>query len=311
MNPFGIAFHPLPLARSLHRLASETLYTAADLHFAPTPPNVKEAAAEDSSNAKEEAGLYYSLDHHTKYSHPEAAQCLSRVNADLVLGARQLRRAKFLFVTLGTSWGYSLIENDGPHEKYSKDAPDAASLAATATAETAAAVSVGLRLQGDVVANCHRRPGQQFTKHMCSPGDAAAALRSALEACRRVNPALQVVLTVSPVRHWRDGAVENSRSKASLLLAVDDLLQQQPSYYEPSSSDDAGVATRDGERAAASSDRSAVRHRGSRSETRAPPECCVSYFPSYEVVLDDLRDYRFFDQDMLHPSEVSGVQNCQ
>jgi hypothetical protein len=308
VNPFGIAFHPLPLARSLHRLASETLYTAADLNFTPTTAqNARAAAAEgDSNHLKEAAGVYYSLDHHTKYSHPDAAQCLSLINADLVLGARQLRHAKFLFVTLGTSWGYSLIvDDDGPHEEASNDKLPPTD---TAAAEAPAVVSAGRRLQGNVVANCHRLPGQRFAKHMSSPGDTAAALRNALVACQRVNPGLQVVLTVSPVRHWRDGAAENSRSKASLLLAVDDLVRRQPSDTSTPS---------DVNGAAASSDRSEGLHRVSRcdraSQQRgvALPERYVSYFPSYELVLDDLRDYRFFNPDMLHPSEVRFSRNIK
>lgn len=216
VNPFGISFHPLPLARSLELLASETMFTAADLEFEP--------AAENAT-----AGLYYSLDHHTRFSHPDVDQCLVCINAHLAQGAAQLRRAKFLFVTLGTSWGYELAERPGY-----------------------------------IVANCHRLPPSRFTKRMCGPVEAAQALRAALDACKRVNPALQVVLTVSPVRHWRDGAVENNRGKASLLLAVDKLVNGASAAHAP----------------------------------------WVTYFPSYELVLDDLRDYRFFQPDMLHPSEV-------
>ena len=283
-NPFGVAFHPLPLARSLHRLASETPYTAADLNFAPTPASAKASTKEEERNVNSSnvsrKGLYYSLDHHSKYSHHEVAQCLELINADLALGARQLRQAKFLFLTLGTSWGYSVLDDSTLERAVAIEGGEIM----TEAKLDEAALLAGQRMTGDVVANCHRLPGKTFRKHMCSPSDAAAALRGAIEACRRVNPKLQVVLTVSPVRHWRDGAVVNSRSKASLHLAIDDLVQNQLIHDD---------ATKGALRVASSEKQS------------LPEDPFISYFPSYELVLDDLRDYRFFNEDMLHPSEVT------
>jgi len=218
VNPFGISYHPLPLARSLDRLANPVPFTHSDLSI-------------------DLQDRFCSFEHHTRYSNADADLCLKQINADLERGAAQLLKAKFLFLTLGTAWGYSHSREDGKEEG-------------------------GDRLPGPVVANCHQMPHRSFVKWMVRPDQAAAALRSATEACLRVNPSLQIVVTVSPVRHWRDGAIENSRAKASLLLAVDELV-------------------------------------GSSSSSR------VTYFPSYELVLDDLRDYRFFEQDMLHPSAAA------
>jgi hypothetical protein len=169
-------------------------------------------------------GRSCSFDHHSRYSNVNAEQCLNQINADLSIAAAHLRSAKFLFLTLGTAWGYS-------HRPTSEE-PD--------------------QPFGPVVANCHQLPRRDFAKWMARPSEITDALRTAIDACLHVNPVLQVVVTVSPVRHWRDGPVENSRSKASLLLAVDELL-------------------------------------GSGSPR-------VTYFPSYELVLDDLRDYRFFNE---------------
>jgi len=295
-NPFGVAFHPLPLARSLHRLASETPYTASDLNFAPTPFSTEVSTIEEErdldSSDDTRQGLYYSLDHHSKYSHPKAELCLNHINTDLALGARQLRQAKFMFLTLGTSWGYSVLDE----EILERAAIEGSGTEDTeAETDVEAAVLAGQRMKGDVVANCHRLPGKTFKKHMCSPSEAAAALRGAIKACQRVNPNLQVVLTVSPVRHWRDGPVENSRSKASLQLAIDDLVQNQ--LY---SGDGIGESSR-----VLASDREVTASKKNEVAANTPSsEHCVSYFPSYELVLDDLRDYRFFNEDMLHPSEV-------
>jgi hypothetical protein len=96
---------------------------------------------------------------------------------------------------------------------------------------------------------------------MAKPDEIVARLDKAFSECRRVNPSLQIVLTVSPVRHWKDGYAENSRSKASLLLAVGELVNDHDKR--------------------------------------------LSYFPAYEIMMDDLRDYRFYDEDMLHPSQVA------
>ena len=96
-----------------------------------------------------------------------------------------------------------------------------------------------------MVANCHRAPGQWFEKALAPSSQVTSELTDAIEAVRAVNPGLQVVLTVSPVRHTRDGMVENSRSKAVLLVAAGELVEALGDY--------------------------------------------VTYFPSYEIMVDELR----------------------
>ena len=216
VNPFGISFHPMALARSLERMATDRAYTMSDLR------------------QHESSGAYYSFDHHTRFTNPDAEVCLAGINGNFEKGSEHLKRARHLFLTLGTSWGYSLLDGS-----FGTD---------------------------EVVANCHRLPTARFRKWMAGPEACAEALRGALEACWAVNSDLCVILTVSPVRHLRDGAVENSRSKAALLLACGKLV----------------------------------------SSPIIPTGTSLRYFPSYELVMDELRDYRFFDRDMLHPSEVSG-----
>lgn len=109
----------------------------------------------------------------------------------------------------------------------------------------------------DVVANCHKQPSSTFFRDMLAPSNIAAEWIPLLARLRSINPRLRVILTVSPVRHLREGFRSNSLSKATLLLAAEQIC-------------------------------------------RATDAC--DYFPAYEIVTDDLRDYRFYADDMAHPS---------
>ena len=131
------------------------------------------------------------------------------------------KSAKYLFVTFGTAWGYELSENS------------------------------------ELVANCHKIPSNRFTKFLSSPYELVQDWILTLEKLRLENPELNVVFTVSPVRHIRDGIIENNHSKARLIEAVHQLSLEEN----------------------------------------------ASYFPSYELVVDVLRDYRFYAEDLVHPSK--------
>lgn len=133
----------------------------------------------------------------------------------------QLKTAKLLVVTFGTAWGYELQETN------------------------------------ELVANCHKMPNNMFGKFLSSPYEIVQDWILALEKIQAYNPTLEIIFTVSPVRHIKDGIVENNLSKARLIEAV-----HQLSYED---------------------------------------KC--QYFPSYELVIDVLRDYRFYKADKIHPSE--------
>lgn len=135
----------------------------------------------------------------------------------------KLLSATHLFVTFGTSWGYRLTENNL------------------------------------LVANCHKFPASNFTKELSSQSDIVKEWTETIALLLEFNPSLKVIFTVSPVRHIKDGLIENNRSKAILLDAVR-ILEQ---------------------------------------------EMNCSYFPSYEIVIDELRDYRFFKTDNVHPNELA------
>ena len=164
--------------------------------------------------------VWQSWQHHSRFSHTDREECLKAINASQVRAHQFLKEANWLVITLGSAFSYRL-----------KD--------------------------GRAVANCHRAPAQTFTKHLMTIEEINTALDGCLHQLRYLNPELQIIFTVSPVRHIRDGVVENNRSKARLLEAVHHLVDKFDRLY---------------------------------------------YFPAYELVIDVLRDYRFYDVDMAHPN---------
>ncbi len=133
----------------------------------------------------------------------------------------QARVGTDLILTFGTAWGYELLD-------------------------------------GTLVANCHKVPQNQFRKRLWSIEEMKRPVLETLRAIRLANPAIRIILTVSPVRHLKDGVAENQLSK-SMLRALCQNLQEDL-------------------------DR-------------------VDYFPAYEILMDELRDYRFYKTDLIHPSE--------
>ena len=114
----------------------------------------------------------------------------------------------------------------------------------------------------EIVANCHKLPASTFSRRRLSVSEVVDALGACFQLLLRHRPDLKIILTVSPVRHLREGMVENQRSKATLVLAAAQL-----------------------------------------AETFS----AVHYFPAYELLLDDLRDYRFYADDLVHPG-TQGVE---
>jgi hypothetical protein len=164
---------------------------------------------------------WVSLAHHGSYHHETTDALIFRIQQDILRSHSFLSHSKLLVLTFGTAMGY-----------WHKD-------------------------HQMIVANCHRLPQQQFEKKLCNLDDMLEAGQKTMDALLRFNPQLKIILTVSPVRHLREGFVENQRSKARLLL----LCERLEELYD-----------------------------------------CVNYFPSYEILLDELRDYRFYTEDMIHPS---------
>jgi hypothetical protein len=173
----------------------------------------------------EHNGLWCSFQHHGSYSHPDQQTALAQINADFNRAAEQLEQCSCLFLTLGTAFAW-----------YHKEEPEYA------------------------VANCHKLPAAQFERRMIPAHEIVNQLGSTIAQLKKKQSALQVILTVSPVRHLRQHAPDNSLSKAQLITACHQL-----------------NAEIDG----------------------------VHYFPAYEIMLDELRDYRFYARDLIHPSELA------
>lgn len=183
-----------------------------------------------SSPRCERDGLYrhgtrwISFDHYTDFSSDDPRKLIEKISAMEEEARVFLSGAGFLFVTFGTARVYRWKES------------------------------------GRIVSNCHKIPSSFFSHELLTPDEIVSFWSGLLDRLREFNPELKVVFTISPVRHWKDGAHGNQISKSVLFLAVEKLL----------------------------------------SHSSSP-----GYFPAYELVMDDLRDYRFYASDMLHLSETA------
>jgi lysophospholipase L1-like esterase len=171
-------------------------------------------------------GLWHSFYHHSRFSSADASEALKKINARIKSSSQILNTADFLFITFGTAWVYKYLPTQ------------------------------------QTVSNCHKIPAKKFSRFRLTADEIASRFTKIIKKIREVNPGLKFIFTVSPIRHWKDGAVENQRSKATLLLSVDQILKN---FNE---------------------------------------ENC-GYFPAYEIVMDELRDYRFYSEDMIHLSEAA------
>ena len=170
-------------------------------------------------------GLWHSAMHHGDFSHVLPEEALRQINDRLGPAAGEMDRLDFLLLTWGTAWVYEDRET------------------------------------GRVVGNCHKLPEKCFRRRRLSVAEIVNDSVSLFSGLFARNERLQVVLTVSPIRHVRDGLHDNQLSKATLLLAAEQMAEAFPRR--------------------------------------------VFYFPAYELLVDELRDYRFYADDLVHPSEVA------
>jgi lysophospholipase L1-like esterase len=178
----------------------------------------------------ENAGLWHSWEHHGRFSKPDKDEMLTGLNAAYSEAANFLKKTNLLLLTFGTADVFELRD------------------------------AVGGTNAAYPVANNHKMPAALFQERRLTVPEVVQTNIGVLQKIKSENTDLQVVLTVSPVRHLRAGAVANQRSKATLVLACEEISRQLD---------------------------------------------FVHYFPAYELLLDDLRDYRFYATDMVHPSEVA------
>ena len=162
---------------------------------------------------------------HSELSDADAEVVLSKLNRILSDTHKQLQQATHIIITYGTSWVYRHIETNA------------------------------------IVANCHKVPQKQFSKELLSIDSTQKSIQNTVSLIATLNPKCNFIFTVSPVRHLKDGFVENQVSKAHLIAAI--------------------------------------------YATTNTKQQTLNYFPSYEIMMDELRDYRFYADDMMHPSPMA------
>jgi len=173
--------------------------------------------------------VWNSWDHHSRFSHTSRQEAARIINESQQNAHSFLKEAEWLLITLGSAFTYEL----------------------TTDADTA---TTGF---GNGVANCHRAPARWFSKKMLGIDEITQKLEYCLTSLKAFNPRLRFIFTISPVRHIRDGVVENNRSKARLIESVHAVVSKFDYAW---------------------------------------------YFPAYELLIDVLRDYRFYDIDLVHPN---------
>lgn len=170
-------------------------------------------------------GRFVSFDHHGRYSGYKMSDVLESINSSIQFSHDFLKKADCLIVTLGSAWIYRLVKNK------------------------------------QVVANCHKVPAKEFYKSMLGVTEIYDALNDIVKELGKINPDLSMIFTISPVKHLRDGIIENTQSKSALVLACRQLME--------------------------------LKVRG------------VYYFPAFEIVNEELRDYRFYEADHAHPNSLA------
>jgi lysophospholipase L1-like esterase len=167
----------------------------------------------------------HSFDAHSDLSNSNKSELVKDLNAIVKSTYQQITESTHVIITFGTAWVYRNVENN------------------------------------IVVANCHKVPQKQFKKELLSVEEIALSLEKIIQLIQSVNPKANIICTVSPVRHIKDGFVENQLSKSHLITAIHKILNSKSEF--------------------------------------------LNYFPSYEIMMDELRDYRFYAEDMLHPNQIA------
>lgn len=166
---------------------------------------------------------WHCLDVHSDFSNADKNVVLTELNSVRKQTKESIINASHVVITLGTAWVYRYLKTD------------------------------------DLVANCHKISQKEFKKELLPIDDIYDSLKNIVSSIKRLNRDCTVIFTLSPVRHLKDGFVENQQSKAHLLIVIHKIVKNSS----------------------------------------------ANYFPSYEILLDELRDYRFYKEDMLHPNQTA------
>ena len=183
--------------------------------------NEKEYSEEDIFFLNER---WHCFEAHSSLSSSNKEELLNTLNLQIKSANKQLHESTHLIITLGTAWMYRFIESD------------------------------------TIVTNCHKVPQKKFLKKILSVDEITESIENVIALIKSINKKITISFTVSPVRHLKDGFVQNQQSKSHLLAAIHQVIEARKRIH---------------------------------------------YFPSYEIVMDELRDYRFFNEDMIHPNKTA------
>jgi hypothetical protein len=164
---------------------------------------------------------WHCYDAHSCLSAPSKEALLQRLNTAIDTTNQCIQEATHFIITLGTAWIYRYVETN------------------------------------QIVANCHKVPQKQFSKELLSVDEIRESVEAIISLVTSVNKDAKFIITVSPIRHIKDGFIENQQSKAHLIAGIHQVVTPRKGLF---------------------------------------------YFPSYEIMMDELRDYRFYAKDMIHPS---------
>ena len=167
---------------------------------------------------------WHCFDSHSSLSSSNKEELLNSLNQQIKITNKQLTQSTHIIITLGTSWIYHFIETD------------------------------------TIVANCHKVPQKKFLKGILSVDEITESIEATIALIKSINPNITTLLTVSPVRHLKDGFTQNQQSKSHLITAIHQIIE---------------------------------------------PREKIHYFPSYEIMMDELREYRFYAEDMIHPNSTA------
>ena len=230
-NPFGVLYNPVSIARAVDFLSGRRSLSADDVILRDTNPAPVNAPARPAPHHRPiapDGGGYVSFFHHGSFARKTPEEFLDNAHTALAEASGRFAEAHWILVTFGTAWVYRHLERD------------------------------------IIVSNCLKRNADEFLRERL-PSDETARLLSEIISSGNISGGehsnsggRRFILTVSPIRHMKDGAHGNQISKSSLLLAADMTCSSFPGICE--------------------------------------------YFPSYEIMMDELRDYRFYSEDMVHPS---------
>ncbi|MCK9256362.1 MAG: GSCFA domain-containing protein [Bacteroidales bacterium] len=168
--------------------------------------------------------LFNHFNFHSKFSDIDKTKAINNFNSSLENFKQTLIKSKYFFVTFGTSFVYKLKENY------------------------------------KIVSNCHKLPEKLFVREFLSLQEITDTWIKLIQKLREINPEIKFIFSISPIRHLKDGGIENQQSKSNLILSVKNIIEET---------------------------------------------ICSFYFPAYEIMNDELRDYRFYADDMIHPSKLA------